>query len=135
MSKILKYILFRAVLVIITFHIVIPHPHSDKLTKEEHLDLHKKSNSFIGIISLAFHEIDDENLDDLIFVQNESVKKIDTKHKNLKVSLINNIQSNVNKKETEKIIESNTNYFNKLFFVKLYRLRAPPFLIKSFRAI
>jgi hypothetical protein len=129
MSKILKYILFRTVLIVIALHTVIPHPHSDELTKEKHFEFHKKSNSLFGIIRLAFHESNDDNLDNLIFVQNESVKKIDSKHKYPIVSLINNIQPNVEKRETEKIIESNTNNFYRLFFVKLNGLRGPPFLI------
>ncbi len=128
MTKILKYILFRAVLVIITLHTVIPHPHSDELTEEEHFELHKKSNSLIGIIRLAFHESNDESLDNLVFAQYESVKKIDSKYKYPKVSLFNNIQSIVEKREPEKIVKSNTNNFNRLFFVKLNGLRGPPVL-------
>jgi len=128
MIKILKYILFRTVLVIITLHTVIPHPHSDKLTEEKHLELHKKSNSLFGIIRLAFHESDDESLDNLIYTQYESVKKIDSKHKYPKVSLFNNIQSIVEKRKTEKIVKSNTNNFNRLLFVKLNGLRGPPLL-------
>lgn len=128
MSKILKYILFRTVLVIITLHTVIPHPHSEKLTEEKHLELHKKSNSLFGIIRLAFHESDDESLDNLIYTQYESFKKIDSKHKYPKVSLFNNIQSIVEKRKTEKIVKSNTNNFNRLLFVKLNGLRGPPLL-------
>ena len=119
MSKILKYILFRTVLVIITLHTIIPHPHSDELTEEEHFELHEKSNSLIGIIRLAFHESDDESLDNLIYTQYESVKKIDSKHKYPTVSLFNTIQSIVEKRESEKIVKSNTNSFNKLLFLIL----------------
>ncbi len=128
MSKILKYILFRAVLVIITLHTVIPHPHSDKLTKKEHFELHKKSNSLIGIIRLAFHESDDENLDNLIFVKYESVKKTDSKHQYPKVSIFDNTTSIVGKIVAIKIVKWNTNNFNKLLFVKLNGLRGPPLL-------
>ncbi len=128
MSKIVKYILFRTVLVIITLHTVIPHPHSDKLTEEKHLELHKKSTSLFGIIRLAFHESDDESLDSLIYTQYESVKKVDSKHTYPKVSLFNNIQSIVEKRETEKIVKSSTNNFNRLLFVKLNGLRGPPIL-------
>jgi len=128
MSEILKYVLFRTVLVIITLHTIIPHPHSDELTGEEHFELHKKSNSLIGIIRLAFHESDDESLDNLIFTQYESVKKIDSKHKYPEVSLFNNNQSIIEKRETEEIVKSNTNNFNRLLFVKLNGLRGPPIL-------
>ncbi len=126
MSKILKYILFRTVLVIITLHAVVPHPHSDELTNEEHFELHKESNSLIGIIRLTFHESDDENLDNLIFAEYESVKKIDSNHKYPKVSLFNKIQLIVEKRETIKIVKWDTNNFNRLLFVKLNGLRGPP---------
>jgi len=128
MSKILKYILFRAVLVIITLHAVIPHPHSDKLTVEEHFKLHKESNSLIGIISLAFHESDDESLDNLIFAKYESVKKIDSKHKYPKVAIFDYTTSIVGKIVAKKIVKWNTNNFNRLLFVKLNGLRGPPIL-------
>jgi len=126
MSKILKYILFRTVLVIITLHTVVPHPHSDELTEEKHFELHKKSNSLFGFIRLTFHENDDESLDNLIYTQYESVKKIDSKHKYPKVSLFNNIQSIVEKRETGKIVKWDNNNFNRLLFVKLNGLRGPP---------
>ena len=128
MSEILKYILFRTVLVVITLHTIIPHPHSEELTEEKHLELHKKSNSLIGIIRLAFHESDDENLDNLIFVQYKNVKVLDSKHKYPKVFIFDNITSVVEKKATEKIIKWNTNNFDRLLFVKLNGLRGPPLL-------
>jgi quinol monooxygenase YgiN len=129
LSKILKYILFRTVLVIITLHTIIPHPHSDELTDEKHSELHKDSNSFIGIIRLAFHESDDENLDNLIFAKYESDKKLDNKCKRPKVSIINNRQSIVEKRETGTIVKWNINNFDRLLFVKLNGLRGPPILI------
>ena len=128
MNKVLKYILFRAALVIITLHTIIPHPHSDKLTKEEHLELHKESSSFIGLIRLVFHESDDESLDNLIFAQYVGVNEIDNKYKYPKVYIFNNTHSVIEKKETEKIIKCNTNNFDRLLFVKLNRLRGPPLL-------
>jgi quinol monooxygenase YgiN len=128
MNKILKYILFRTVLVIITLHTIIPHPHSDELTEEEHSELHKNSNSLFGIIRLAFHESGDESLDNLIYTQYESVNKVDSKHTYPKVSLFNNIQSIVEKRETKKTVKSSTNNFNRLLFVKLNGLRGPPVL-------
>lgn len=128
MVKCLKHILFGTALIVITLHTIIPHPHSYKLTEEKHFELHKKSNSLIGIIRLVFHESNDESLDNLIFAQYESIKKIDSKHKFQKDSSLNNIQTNVEKRETEKIVISNTNNFNRLLFVKLNRLRGPPLL-------
>ncbi len=128
MCKILEYILFRVVLVIITLHTFIPHPHSDELTKEKHFELHKNSNSLFGLIRLAYHESNDDSLDNITFAQYESVKNINAKHKYPKVSLFNKIQSNIEKKETEKIVKSNTNNTDRLFFVKLNGLRGPPLL-------
>ncbi len=128
MKEVLKYILFRTVLIIIALHAIIPHPHSDELSGQKHLELHEKSNSLIGIIRLAFHENNDENLDNLIFTQFESVKKIDSKHKFPRVSIFNNTTLVVGNIVTEKIVKKNTNNFNKLLFVKLNRLRGPPVL-------
>jgi hypothetical protein len=126
MVKLFKKILFNSVLVVILLHTVIPHPHSDELTEEKHFELHKKSNSLIGIIRLAFHESDDENLDNLIFAQYESVNKTDSKPKYPKVLLFNKTPSLTVKRETEKIVKWNTDNFNRLLFVKLNGLRGPP---------
>ena len=128
MSKVFKNILFNSALVLILLHTIIPHPHSDKLTDEKHFELHQKSNSLIGIISLVFHESDDESLDNLIFAQYEGVKKIDSKNKCPKVSIFDNTTSIVEKIEAEKIVKSNTTNFNRLLFVKLNGLRGPPLL-------
>lgn len=128
MSKILKYILFRIVLILIALHTIIPHPHSDQLTKEKHFELHKKSNSLIGLIRLVFHESNDENLDNLVFAQYESVKDLNYKCKYPKVSISNSTQFIVEKRETEKIVNSSINDFNRLLFVKLNGLRGPPLL-------
>jgi hypothetical protein len=128
MVNFFKKILFNSVLVLILLHTCIPHPHSHELTEKEHFEFHKKSNSLIGIISLAFHESDDENLDNLIFTQYESVKKIDSKHKYPKVSIFDNTTSRVGKIVAKKIVKWNTNNFNRLLFVKLNGLRGPPLL-------
>jgi len=129
MIKIFEKILFNSVLVLILLHTIIPHPHSDELTEEKHFELHQKSNSLIGIIKLAFHESNDNNLDNLIFAQYDSAKKIGSKYKYPKISLFNNTQSIVEKRETEKIVKSNTNNFKRLLFVKLNGLRGPPISI------
>jgi len=128
MSKILKYILFRTVLIVIALHAVIPHPHSDELTEEKHFELHQNSNTLIGIIRLTFHESNDENLDNLIFVQLERTKKLDYKCKYPKTSNLNRSLSITKERETEKIVVSSINNFNSLLFVKLNGLRGPPSL-------
>lgn len=126
MTKVFRNILFDSVLVLILLHTIIPHPHSYKLTEEKHLELHQNSNSLIGFIRLAFHESDDESLDNLIFAQYESVKKTDSKHTCPKVSIFDNKTSTVGKIKTEKILKCNSNNFYRLFFVELNRLRGPP---------
>jgi len=126
MVKFFKKILFNSVLVLILLHACIPHPHSGELTDEKHFELHQNSNSLIGIIRLAFHESDDENLDNLIFAQYESVKKIHSKHKYPNVSIIENTTSTVEKITRDRIVKWNTNNFNRLLFVKLNGLRGPP---------
>ncbi|MCF6223668.1 MAG: hypothetical protein L3J34_08065 [Flavobacteriaceae bacterium] len=126
MRKILTYILFRIVLVVVTLHAVISHPHSEELTIEKHIELHKDSNSFIGIIRLVFHENDDENLDNLIFAEFENDNKFDSKCKYPIDSIFNSTQSIIEKRETKIIAKWNTNNFNRLLFVKLNRLRGPP---------
>ena len=126
MNKILKYILFRIALVVITLHAIIPHPHSDELTVNKHSEIHQKSNSLIGIIRLAFHESNDETLDNLVFVQYESVKKSDNNYPS--VSVFNNTQSTVEIRETKNTTQCNTYNFDRLLFVKLNGLRGPPSL-------
>lgn len=128
MIKILKYLFFRTILVIISLHAIIPHPHSNELTKEKHVELHKKSNSFIGIIRLVFHESDDEILDDLIFAQFQTIKKSDNKYKYPTLSIVNKIQFIVEKTEKGKKIKWNANNFDRLHFVIRNGLRGPPFL-------
>ena len=128
MSKILKYILFRTILILVTLHAIIPHPHSEELTDKEHLELHKNSNSLIGIIKFTFHESDDKSLDNLIFTQYKSVKKIDFKHTYFNISIFDSSNLQVEKVVTKKIRKWNVNNFNKLLFVKLNGLRGPPLL-------
>lgn len=128
MSEIFKYILFRTVLVIITLHTIVPHPHLEELTEEEHFELHQKSNSLIGIIRLVFHESNDESLDNLIFAKYDYLSKTHNKPIHANVSIFNSRQCFIAKNETEKIVKWNTNNFDKLLFVKPNRLRGPPML-------
>jgi len=130
MGKLIKYILFRTVLIVITLHTIIPHPHANELTVAEHLALHKKSHSLIGIIEIAFHESDDERLDTLIFAQYESVKKLDYEQAYSKILIATTTTPSFpEKSKTVKIVEGDTDNFNNLLFVKLNGLRGPPQLI------
>lgn len=127
MNKILKYILFRTVLVIITLHTIIPHPHSIELTDENHIELHKKSNSIIGIIKLVLHESDDESLDNLIICQNANVNKVNSKFKNPAALIIN--KTNLIIEEKEKTIQWYSNDFIGLISGILIDIRGPPSFI------
>lgn len=126
MSKILKYILFRTVLVIITLHTVIAHPHSDKLSDQKHLELHQKSNSLIGLIRLAFHESNDENLDHLVFIDSDDNASPNDTSIYPVVSLPNCSNPNVTTSKTNQIVKCHFTNFERLFFVKLNGLRGPP---------
>jgi len=129
MRKLLNYILFRTVLIIITLHTIIPHPHSEELTREKHFELHKESTSLLGIIRLVFHENDDDTLDHLIFAEYEGVNKIDFKQTYYpKSALFNSSSLLVENTAIEKITPWKTNNFEKLLFVTLNGLRGPPLL-------
>lgn len=128
MHKILKHILFKTALAIVTLHTVISHPHSNELTREKHLEFHKTSGSFLGYIRLAFHESDDESLDNLICANYQCAKKIDFKLKHPQVSTYYNTSAITQKNEESKPVESNPNDFKKLFFVEHNGLRGPPIL-------
>lgn len=123
-----KYILFKVVLVVITLHTIVSHPHSEELTKEKHLELHKNANSLIGIIRLTLHESNDESLDNLVYTSYECLKKIDFKVKHPDVSTFNDFSFIVHEKETSELIISNTDNFKILLFVQPNGLRGPPSL-------
>ncbi len=124
MNKILRYILFRTVLVIITLHTVIPHPHSDELTNEEHFEIHQKSDFLIGIIRLVFHESNDENLDNLIYAKYKSVKNTNFKNPNSNpnIPILNDLRFGIKERKTEKKVSLVINDFKKIFFAKLNSL-------------
>ncbi len=128
MIKILSNISFKFILGILAFHTFISHPHSDELSIEEHKELHNNAKSLIGIIRLAFHESDDESLDHLLYIHDGFCKKIDSKVKNIFVSLKDNFQYSANSIITEGVVNCDVNNCIKLFFVKLNGLRGPPLL-------
>lgn len=125
MSKILKYILFRTVLIVIVSHAIISHPHSDELTEEKHFELHQKSNSIIGIIRLAFHENNDESLDYLVFTQFENTKKFDNSSHKLFPSLINE-KFIIEEKLIEKKLKFPLFRLETSLLIKLNTPRGPP---------
>ncbi|WP_456379161.1 hypothetical protein [Lutibacter sp.] len=125
MSKVLKYILSRTAFVIIVLHTFIPHPHSSKLTDEKHSEIHQKSNCLIGIIRLAFHENNDESLDNLIFTQFKNSTKFNNKHPNLYSSLIKE-QYTIKEKHHEKNLKYTPFHSETIFLIKTNGLRGPP---------
>lgn len=126
MRKIISDILFSLVLGIITLHAAIPHPHSNELTEEEHFELHKNTYSIVAFLRLTFHESEDENLDNPIFTQYESAKKIEGKYSNPATTCSDSLLYIVEKAKTENATAWNTDNFIKLLVVKPNGLRGPP---------
>jgi len=123
-----KNILFSSVLIVILLHTFIPHPHSDEMTIGEHTILHNNSNTLFDIISIAFHE-SDNNLDNFIFSQYDNVKEIDYKQSFHQNFIFENNTSISGKVTAEKVVKEDSNNFDRLFFVKQNRLRGPPQLV------
>jgi hypothetical protein len=61
--------------IIVALHAIILHPHAETLTADAHLEIHRKSNSFIGLISFLFHESEDTTLDTLTYAEYKNEKK------------------------------------------------------------
>ncbi|MCB0465223.1 MAG: hypothetical protein KDC78_06050 [Aequorivita sp.] len=127
--KLLEKIFFNSVLVVILLHTLIPHPHSDEMTVEEHIALHKDSNTLFDVISVAFHESNDENLDNLIVAQYDSVKGDKITYQNSTIAILYSTFSVIEKTTVEKAIQTNTNSPKKLFIVKLNGERGPPCMV------
>jgi hypothetical protein len=126
MNIILRYILFRTVLVVIILHSIIAHPHSDQLSEEKHFELHQETNSLIGIIRLTLHESDDDNLDNLVFARYESFKILNTNCNYSEISISNNTLFILEKWEAKTTANNLINDFKSLLFVKSNGLRGPP---------
>ncbi len=126
MDKLLKHILFRIVLIVISLHATIQHPHFYELSEEKHHEIHENTNSFIGIIRIVFHESHDENLDNLAFAFYENAKSVNPKYKNSSISVAINIQYAIDIVEGV-VIQRPT--VNKLIFVKLNGDRGPPLFV------
>lgn len=123
MTKLLKKILFKSVLVVMLLHTFIPHPHSEEMTEKEHIALHKNPNTLFKIISLAFHDNIDENL---IVAQYNIVEKDNIACQNSTSALLYSTFSVVENTPVEKIAPRNTNCSNSIFIVTLNGERGPP---------
>ncbi|WP_418637838.1 hypothetical protein [Winogradskyella sp.] len=128
MFKLIKKILFNSVLVVILLHTFIPHPHSDEMTDKAHITLHRNSNTLFDIITIAFHESNDKDLDNLIFAQHNIVTKNLIKHQYSSITTNYGNFSIIENKIVGKIIQRNIFNPNKLFIVKLNEVRGPPFM-------
>ncbi len=126
MNTILKYILFRIVLVVIVLHAIIPHPHSDEISKEKHVVIHQESNSLIGIIRLAFHENNDEYLDNLVVFPVKNIKTLDDKTSFSSVAILSTLFPEREVHNSKKETLTYHNDFHKNLFVKLNGMRGPP---------
>lgn len=128
MIKFLKEILFNSVLVVILLHTFIPHPHSSEMTEREHIKLHNKSNTLLEIISIAFHESNDENLDNLIVAKYKILKKTKEKYQYPTITIQNINPSGIEETTIEEIVKKDIDNFNEIFIVKLNGVRGPPFI-------
>jgi len=126
MRKIISDILFSLVLGVITLHAVIPHPHSNELTEEEHFEIHKNADSLVGFLRLTFHESDDDTLDNPVVTQNENIKTIEGKHINSTASFFYSSLLIIENAETAIAPAWKTDNFIKLLIVKPNGLRGPP---------
>ena len=126
MQKIVKHLLFKSALAIVALHALIPHPHSNQLSAEKHLEIHSKANSLIGFLRLTFHESDDNSLDNLVY-SNDNLRKT-TPYQPIFESIFENnfigIKNEFNEPDT--FIYSYTLQFYKLFFASINGLRGPP---------
>ncbi len=129
MIKLLEKILFNSVLVVISLHTFIPHPHSDEMTEIEHIALHENSNTLFDIISISFHETNDTNLDNLLVAQYDIVKRNKVTYQNSAVAILYSAFSVIEKTTVEKITQANNDSPNKLFIVKLNGERGPPYMV------
>ena len=127
MKKIFAHILFRLVLVVIGFHAIIPHPHSDELSEREHRKLHQNSTSILGFLRYIFHESNDDDLDNIVFADYGVTAKITQHHKHPRtpVTFYNSIEIKVLGDSSG--CKENTSYFHNKKYIFQNGLRAPPY--------
>ena len=128
MIKVLNNIFFNIVVVVILLHASIPHLHANEMTEQEHIAMHNNANTLIGLISLGFHESNDENLDNLVTAQYDTntieLKSINHPHFATITHLIT--FSHVGYNVSKSIVVRNVEISNSLFIVKPYEVRGPP---------
>ncbi len=127
MNKIFPKILLISALAVILLHALIPHPHAGELSEREHVKIHDFSKSLYSILRVAFHESDDESLDNLFVVQNQANEKFKKHHLYPTIAIVCLRFTAISNKQFKKIANRNITNFNKLFIVNLNGVRGPPF--------
>ncbi|MCF6213820.1 MAG: hypothetical protein L3J45_07335 [Flavobacteriaceae bacterium] len=129
MVEIIKKILFKSVLIIILLHALIPHKHSDEMSKEEHFEFHQDNVGFINILKIFFHESDDENLDNLYFVQ----YNLDKPQQNKSTLNFVTVEDNTSFKRDKPSIplRDDKGALLKNFIIEINRQRGPPTFYSS----
>jgi len=122
MINFFKNILFGCVLIVLLFHITIPHTMDAEMSNAEHFALHQNSRTIIDFLKLGFHDNANINFDNLpnnaLIVHNFPITII-KKYCNGWVGKL------VRNKEYYK----NINTYSKNYFIVQNGLRAPPGLI------
>ena len=126
MIKVLNKIFFNTAVIVILLHASIAHLHANEMTEKEHSAMHNNANTLIGIISLGFHESNDENLDNLVTVHYDTseVKSINFPQ----FATISHLVtfSHVEQRVSKSIVVTNVEISNSLLIVKPYEVRGPP---------
>ena len=125
----IKKILFNSVLAVILLHTFIPHPHSDEMTEKQHSALHENSDTLFGIITIAFHESNDKDLDNLIVAQYDRVTKNIIKHQYSPIATPYGNFSIIENKIVGKILPNYIFNPHNLFIVSLNEVRGPPLMV------
>jgi hypothetical protein len=124
MIEIVKKILFKGVLIIMLLHTFISHSHSDEMSEVAHFKLHQDNNSLIAILKIAFHESDDENLDNLFFTHYKTDKL--EKHNAPLYLAISTDNISFDKHSITTFFKCDNYPSTKNFIVKINGLRGPP---------
>lgn len=126
MIKIVNKIFFNTAVIVILLHASIAHLHANEMTEKQHSAMHNNANTLIGIISLGFHESNDENLDNVVTVHYDTseVKSINPPQ----FATISHLRtfSHVEQSISKSIVVTNVEISNCLFIVKPYEVRGPP---------
>lgn len=131
MIRILGQTLSLLASIIIALHAIIPHPHAETLTANKHSEIHRQSNSFIGVIRFLFHESDDTNLDTLVYADCENGKKSIVENADLSAIIADKLFIKTNAYSNEKTLSFQINDFAQLNGINPNGLRGPPLSFRN----